>query len=67
MADTIEYDPLISEIKRIIEHKVSNNPNEIAQIKIYSALKLLLNGDYEKYSFNSNIINTSLYNNYNDF
>lgn len=67
MADTIEYDPLISEIKRIIEHKVSNNPNEIAQIKIYSALKLLLNGDYEKYSFNSNIINTSLYNNYNDY
>jgi hypothetical protein len=57
-----ELDILTPEIKRIIETKISNNLTNKQQDKVFDALHLLLNGDYEKYIFNSNIINSSFCN-----
>ena len=66
MSESFEMHNLTTKIKQIIENKVSNNPCEIEQVKVYDALKLLLNGDYEKYSFNPSVINSSLFDDYND-
>lgn len=66
MMEKMILDILTPEIKRIIENEVSINLPNIQQTKVFDALRLLLNGDYEKYTFNPNIINPSLFNNYSD-
>ncbi len=66
MEETKELDILTPEIKRIIENRISNNLPNIQQRKVLEALHLLLNGDYEKYTFNASIINSTLFYNYSD-
>ncbi|MFV0470607.1 MAG: hypothetical protein ACK5L7_01040, partial [Paludibacteraceae bacterium] len=66
MIETLETDILTLEIKRIIEKRISTNSCNKQQEKVFDALRLLLNGDYEKYTFSSNIINSSLFCDYSD-
>jgi len=66
MVEILELDILTPDIKRIIENKISNNLPDNQQEKVFDALHLLLNGDYEKYTFTSNIINSSLFCDYSD-
>ncbi|MDD4697498.1 MAG: Eco57I restriction-modification methylase domain-containing protein [Fermentimonas sp.] len=62
----MELDILTPKIKRIIENKISNDLPHKQQEKVFDALQLLLNGDYTKYTFNYNTINSSLFSDYSD-
>lgn len=66
MMERLDLDILTTKITRIIESKISNNLPNKQQEKVFDALHLLLNGDYEKYRLNSSTLNPTLFYNYND-
>lgn len=66
MMETLDLDILTPKLTQIIENKISNNLPNKQQENVFDALHLLLNGDYEKYTFNSSILNSTLFYEYND-
>lgn len=66
MNEVSQLDILTPYIKQIVEHKISNNLPNKQQEKVFDALHLLLNGDYEKYTFNSTTLISTLFCDYND-
>ncbi len=66
MSYLYESDILTPEIQKIIETKVSTNLADVQQEKVFVALKLLLNGDYEKYTFNTNLLKSTLFSDFSN-
>ncbi|HQA92431.1 MAG TPA: N-6 DNA methylase [Bacteroidales bacterium] len=64
--EVLELDILTPQIKHMIENKVSNTLPNKKHERVFDALHLLLNGDYEKYTFNSTTLSTSLFCDYTD-
>lgn len=66
MSYLYESDILTPEIQKIIETEISINLADIQQEKVFVALKLLLNGDYEKYTFNTNLFKSTLFSDFSN-
>ncbi len=66
MSYLLESDILTPEIQKIIESTVSLNLPNKQQEKVFDALKLLLNGDYEKYTFNTNVLHSTLFSDFSN-
>ncbi|HPL05517.1 MAG TPA: Eco57I restriction-modification methylase domain-containing protein [Bacteroidales bacterium] len=66
MMEILDLDILTPKLTQIIENKISNSSPNKQQEKVFEALHLLLNGDYEKYTFNSTTLNPTLFCDFND-